>query len=339
VWTPDSDLLLDALETVTAEQGALLADPGSAPHARGLLEALGTVVALDHRVPHVEASVIDHVGAWLEGADLAELDEATAEVSEQAGACLTLLDECVPETLAGVLAGLRTRDEVELAWLGAEALGIAGRWSSLAGIAREAFDQAIQGVVWQLSGLGERRTLEAGWLAPRHRSRFWWRTRGAELPPDAITNPALAKDVLQVFPEALPFVAGLVKRPSDLITHVAIGRGFEALLQDARGAARVDAHGRLRAAAADAPTGPVSLLRHEAVDLSWFEQHLLVDVLPELAPGAVPVLLDGASVLHGVAADYAVRRFVFDLAGRDVATTRWRLVVPLADTVLDLEVG
>ena len=346
MWTPDPELARSAIETIDAEVASLTATPSAAEHALGLLEAAGTLAAMAQPAEatrHVPAPARELVRARLADLQLDELDDATVDLLQHASRCLTMDDELLEEELGSVLDALRARDRVELAWLGAETLALASALSSEAVAARDAFDEELAPLLWQLLPLGTARTAELAWMSPDAQARFWWRSRGAELPANALDDPRHRVAVLREFPEAKPHLDKLAAfRPRDegarLVTHASLGMPLDAMIASARAAALVNERGQPRALAAggDAGAGAIQLARNDIAELSVAGGVLIVDVLSDVAPGAVPALVRDDEALRGVAVEGAVQRYEIDLSVRDLDGAGWRLIIPLVSGIVEL---
>lgn len=335
MWTPDQELAQEAKDVIDAESPALR--DAAAPHrdaACTWLEALGTLVGLvgaDNARRHVAAELVGPLGRALATLELPELDDAAINALELAPACLSLDESLLDEELWPLFDALRTRDRVELMWIGAECAGIDGSFSDEGLAARASFDQLLGPALWQLVPLGERRSTELAWMNPELRDRFWWRARGADLPVDALDRPAHRQRVLAVFPEARTHLTALdAVRPR--LALVSLGERLEA----ARAAHLVDARGTLRAAAASNGADEVPLLAHPAVEVGFHGARLIADVLDDLAEGAAPELRwsGGAKPLAPVPGTN--QRFEVSLDAADLARTDALLFVPLRAGSLEL---
>jgi hypothetical protein len=208
MWNPDEALLGAVFETLESEVAALAKSAtGGEAEAHAVLEALGTAVALlrgDEARQHVPESVHARLRDVLAGLSLSELDEASHEMASLAPRCMTLDPEDFAEELLPLLQSLRTRDRIELLWLGAELLGVEESISEEAQLDRDVFDDAAASELWQLIPLGAQRTTELQWMAPEIQERFWWRSRGAAIDANALYDVRRFAEVEDVFPEARP---------------------------------------------------------------------------------------------------------------------------------------
>lgn len=346
MWTPDPELTRSAIETIDAEVASLTATPSAAEHAVGLLEAAGTLAAMaqpDEATRHVPAPARELVRMQLANLLFEELDDAAVDLLQHASHCLTMDDELYEEELGPVLDALRARDRVELAWLGAETLALSSALSSEAVAARDAFDEELAPLLWQLLPLGTARTAELAWMSPDLQTRFWWRSRGAALPANALDDPRHRAVVLREFPEAKPHLDALAAfRPREESswagTKTSLGMPLDAMIASARSAARVNERGQPRAAAAggDAGAGAVQLAKNDIAELSVASGKLIIDVLADVAPGAVPALVRNDEALRAVAVAGAIQRYEIDLSVRDLAGAGWRLIIPLVSGIVEL---
>jgi hypothetical protein len=331
MWNPDEELL-STTRAVLGNELAVIATTAPRADDFSLLEAVGALAALDQgadaarRVATV-ANATDTLREQLRAAELPWLDEATVSVLELAPRALLLDPECVEEELLPLLQALRARDRAELAWLGAETLGLAGEFSDDASSARLAFDETAAEQLWQLVPLNDRRRLELGWLSPAHHDRFWWWSRGAELPANAINDPAQRAALLAVFPEARAHVEALDAAARG-------GARVISLLDRLRRRAPVEGD-RLRAAA----TGVSRAVSADPdCDVSFEDpDQLVVDVIGVLATGRVPTLIDATGTsLEGKASPHAPSRFRFSLTGFRGASATLRLPLTTGEKTLSL---
>jgi hypothetical protein len=203
MWTHDSELEQIAQEALRAEASALAGDDATIVNATTLLEAIGTLVAMNcSPVLPLGGATLQRLEALLGALMLEELDDASVELLEHAPRAATLDPECLDEEMQPVFDALRLRDRTELVWLGAEHLKLADAISWEAAAARKAFDDCLEAQLWHLVPLGRARTLEVQWMAPTQRVRFWWRSRGENLPATALIDPRDADRVRAAFPEA-----------------------------------------------------------------------------------------------------------------------------------------
>lgn len=343
MWQPDQELLETALETIEAERRALERG-GGLTEASSLLEALGTTVGLDRADEGRRAASATSKGTWLEALrgslaklELAELDDAAAVILELAPRCLTLDPEEFDQ-LQPLLDALRTRDRVELLWLGAESLGITESLSDEAAASRLAFDEVIAPELWQLLPLGEARTTELEWMTPSLRPRFWWRARGSELPSSALHEPHHFQRVLRIFPEARERLdAFLATMPrTERCAEVVDLRAFLSRKRDAH---LRDAQGRPRAAAAAHGADEVPLVRTGSVEVGLRGETLLVDVVADLAPGARPALVCAGRRRDFDSVPETNQRFAITPQEIELAATDARVVVPLLDRTEELSLA
>lgn len=201
MWTADPELETIARQAVNEGNEALARPEASAADAADWLEAVGTLAAMNLETAGNSAA-IERAAALVEGIEVDDLDRATMTILVGAPRCATMDEECIDEEGEALLEALRVRDRFELIALGAERLGIALPDELVA--ARASFDACVAPELWQLVPLGTRRSVEALWMHPDvAESRFWWRTRGKDLPEDALLDPWLVDQVMAVFPEAV----------------------------------------------------------------------------------------------------------------------------------------
>ncbi len=215
MWKPDdalldeaADQLADALSRVQAAEGDKLRTA-----ALEALEAAGTLVACGARAKAEELlGGADAIGlpektrrALLEAARAVcpdELDDAAAEIAELAPE-LALVSEADRAALEErVASALQLRDSIELVLEGARAAFSNPALPPELDASLESFDELVRPEVWRTLALGERRAARALWMAPAYRARFWWWSKGCDLPADSLDSLAIAARVLAVFPEA-----------------------------------------------------------------------------------------------------------------------------------------
>jgi hypothetical protein len=203
VWQPDQATIAAALETIDR-----CAD--STPDKRiaiAAIEGAGTLVLLDRAF--LVRECIDRLQPAqsrlkeaLQGLGPENLDRALTRLLEK----LPLLDDDFDEgVLDEIVAAITVRDHYALVLEGAHAiLGPDTELSPETNAAIEVFDEVMSTELWRSLPLGERRMQQVVWVSPRLRSRLWWWSKGASLPPgswDALKQAAL---VLAEFPEAMP---------------------------------------------------------------------------------------------------------------------------------------
>jgi hypothetical protein len=362
-WSPDDALLEAVFETLDVGVAALTTRAeGEEAEAVSVLEALGTAVALfrgDEAKEHVPDAVRVRLGELLADLTFAELDEATDELVSSAARCLTLDPEEFGDELLPLLEGLRTRDRIELLWLGAELLGIEGSIATDAQSVRRVFDDVAAPEIWQLIPLGTLRTTELEWMAPAMRERFWWRSRGAALDANALSDVGRFAEIEEIFPEARPHLeavrrtypaAGALRKATparaskrsaflDRLLREPPARviSLRARVAEWTQARERTDEGQLRAAAASGAHGADALVLAEGehLDLSLRGDTLILDVLSDLAPGSVPRLKIGAHERLCEAVPKSEQRFTTTLAPEDLDATGFVVVLQLesGDTV------
>ncbi|GAB4200673.1 MAG: hypothetical protein OHK0013_11940 [Sandaracinaceae bacterium] len=339
MWEPDLDLLAATLDAIDEEARALAGGPADIrPHALSLLEAVGTAVAL-HREHDARGHVADDLLPLLRDElarlELPELDDAAVIVLEHAPRCLTLDPDELDAGVQDLLDALRVRDRAELLRLGAESLGIAGAFSDEAEAARMSFDEGLEPELWQLVPLGDLRTTELEWMSPALRERFPWRSRGAELGPDALHDPRRFDAVTRVFPEARQhldaFLATMPPKMGKVID-------LRTLFERRRAALQRDERGGLRAAAASGgpAAGEVPLARSAEAEIGCDGGTLIVDVLADLASGAVPALARAGRRIELSPVPGTNLRFAVALSDGDLGSSGWRVELPLATGTVEI---
>lgn len=333
MWTIDQELAQEAKDVLDAEAPALRDAAAPNPEAAcSWLEALGTLAGLagaDDARQHVSQDLVAPLERALAELEFPELDDASVTALELAPSCVTLDESLLDEELWPLLEALRTRDRVELIWLGAECAGIAGAFSDEALAARASYDETLAPALWQLVPLGARRSTELAWMSPTIRDRFWWRARGADLPADALDRLADRQRVLAVFPEARPHFQALDAYRPRLVS-------LGGWIDTANDAQRTDERGMLKAAAAAGGAGEISLLVHPSVQVGVRGVRLIVDVLDDLAVGAVPELRSAEGHKPLSAVEGTNQRFQLVLDDADRARTDARLFLPLRSGSLEV---
>ena len=343
MWTPDSELEQISLETIDALCGVLTHAPSAAREdVLALLEAVGTLAAMDGAevgVRRVSPSVVQVVRDLLAALELPELDDASVSLLMEAPRCLTLDEELVDDELRPVLDALRTRDRAELLWLGAEALNLGSAMSDEAFAARAAFDECLAPELWQLLPLGRRRSVELEWVAPKEVARFWWRSRGAELPANALDEPAQWAKVREFFPESGEHLDALARLFPGHATRTARGEDKKDNVVSLAGFLdrRRAMHERCAAAAAGAPGAEeVPVVRVGGVEVGVVGSTLIIDVVDDLVPGSTPELVNAEVRLPGVLVADSNQRFTIALGDEDRARSGWTLVLPLASGSVEM---
>jgi hypothetical protein len=338
MWEPDEELVQAAVAAIDAEVDALQAGQSEegAAHVASLLEAVGTLVAL-HREEHGRSRVPPELTEVLRKAlatlQLSELDDALVIVLERASLCLTLDPDSMESELRGLLDALRARDRAELLWMGAESLHIEQAFGQDARASRMAFDEAVEGELWQLVPLGGLRTVELGWMPPTEQARFWWRSRGAELPSDALHEPRHFERVMRLFPEAREqleaVLATMPQAPAKVVD-------LSAALARRRASHARDERGRLRAAASAAALGAreIPLSATSSFEVSLRDGTLLVDVLDDLARGGRPALVCAQRELPFEPVEGTNQRFA--LVPGDLEPADWRIRVPFVGGIEEM---
>lgn len=79
-----------------------------------------------------------------------------------------------------------------------------------------AFDGNLEPILWQLTPLNPQRELRIEWIAPQHRSRFWWWSQGCSLPADGIDSMITVASMIVDFPEVEEALRLMVLRERDL---------------------------------------------------------------------------------------------------------------------------
>ena len=144
--------------------------------ARTTLEAIGTLVAIERSdlvIARVDDALKSTIAALMAKIELLDLDDAHVYILRDAPQYLPMdLVDCIVDGLHPVTQALRTRDRVELAWIGAELLGLVGSFSDEAVARRLRFDECVEPELYQLFTL-EERAAELGWMKPSFQPRFW----------------------------------------------------------------------------------------------------------------------------------------------------------------------
>lgn len=333
MWTPDPELLRATRGILMDEADALLEGAPAPEHDVTFLEALGTLVALGAaQGPDLEPKpgVTQALSARLASLELPALDDAAVDFLELAPRCLTLDETEWDDTLRPLFQALACRDRVELAWMGAQALGLEKGISEEAQVSRLSFDGMLGDALWQLLPLNARRRAALGWMSPQHHARFAWWSLGAELPDDALLNPARADEVLKLFPAAARFVQ--VARRMAPRTKAPVVSLVDRLKK------RTQGEGLRWAAATEAGTVPLPASRFAELAFRASPPQLVVDVLRPLRAGKVPELLVGAGrrvLVPGP--EEGLGRFVFDLHGVSEAQAVLRLPLEHGDEEVTVE--
>jgi hypothetical protein len=251
------------------------------------------------------------------------LDLGIGEVDEDAFAIVELLerldDRSPNEIFLEVRERLRERDRIELCLLGAERsggfqLGLDDE-ASLA-----AFDQTLRPHLWRLTALNTWRSVEASWIAPHHRDRFWWWTEAADVDPRGAVALGAVASLMARFPE--------VARRLEQIAATSLLIDWEATAEviDFRGWLEAKLGGALRMAAATAREHV--LFEHSSFTVSFLSPgSIFVDLL-EARGAALPAIRIDRNVFEGSPVAGAVDRYHFPLAPV-ASASRLELVVSL----------
>ncbi len=309
-----------------------------------LLEAAGRLVALGARagVRAWSAARAERARAVTEAlaADtFAELEDAAvalrAILDRRAGGAGDVGDD---DLAHGVRAALGVRDRVELRTLGAAALlGAAPAPSLEQASALLVFDSLIRPELWRLTEANEARRAALAWMAPPLRPSFWWWHEGADIAPGAVSSLAAVAHLCARFPAAAEALrslvtaqhawdeAGSARRAATVTT---LGAWLRRRSDEAR-----SLQGSAGLALAAATAGEeITLVDLPAYQISWQPpDSLLVDLVADRAPGALPSLLlaDGV-VVPAEAVAGVVERFRIPAGAPLLAGGRVVLVLPLA---------
>ncbi|MFO8071218.1 MAG: hypothetical protein R6V85_05010 [Polyangia bacterium] len=342
-WQADPDLRAAMREALA--EAAKEVDAGRGDATVDLFEALGTLMLCgaegdaDAWIGTNEQETLrDRAARALDGLDPDELDDAALEFSLAIERLREAADDDTTDLEERIVDSLAVRDRVELVLAGVErATEEAPQLSDELGSAIDSFDEIAEDRLMWTTRLGFRRAARCAWARPEHRRRFWWWSRGSDLPAHALDSLEMAARLIRVFPGARRELELRVEAEELLGRMILPAQADSNLVNLADWLNRKVSQAPLRVAAS--PEGDERvLIEGDKVSVSATARSLIVDCEVPWDAGRDDVVVLRAEGLDDLVGRPTLKgRYEFDRAVEHLERERARLVVHLEGEDVEVE--